>query len=217
MESGYTATHDNTGSPLSRRLYEAVQDGDAERTTPLAPGLLTSAKADGFHVVTRLEGGWLLGLRLVRRAGRHEVVEAQFLSFQAEGAGLSTGFLRTVPLGQIIDAARAHAAEVAEVISGEAAARLFELLEPWRRDARTSDVTRDETSYAALVARYVELVSRGDRKPADTIGKELGMSAVTVSQRVREARQRGLLTDAPPGKPGGDLTELAYHLLQRVI
>jgi hypothetical protein len=74
-------------------------------------------------------------------------------------------------------------------------------------------VVRDDVAYAALAARYVELVQAGDRAPAATLAHQLGMSSVTVSQRIREARQRALLTHTDPGTAGGQLTEKALSVL----
>ena len=89
------------------------------------------------------------------------------------------------------------------------------LLAPWRTNARGSVTRRSEVAYAALAARYVELVNSGERHPGKALGQQLDMSPVTVAQRIREARgvPLGLLSPAVHGTAGGVLTDKAKALL----
>lgn len=199
---------------LSEAMGRLRVEGHAPYTV-LAPGVrVMGPYKDGFYAVSRLPEGWLLGLRLLPEGDVFPVVETTFLAMDDhEADGLTTGVLRDVPLGEIIKKARFDAAAVRRVVSDEAAARVEEWLASWRVGARGSRAKRPNLAYAALAARYVELVREGERAPAAILARQLGMSAVTVSQRVREARERGLLTRTAAGTAGGELTPKALGLL----
>lgn len=100
--------------------------------------------------------------------------------------------------------------------------RLMEMIEldvaTWRTSARGAGSRRPDVAYAALAARYVQLVSGGERHPAKALGAELGLSPVTVSQRIRECRNAPLelLTEATHGAAGGMLTDKAKRILARL-
>lgn len=113
-------------------------------------------------------------------------------------------------LGAVLGRCRDMATRFIEMTEG-----IDRLLEPWRTSARGAVARRSEVAYAALAARYVELVERGERHPGKVLGESLGMSPVTLAQRVREARSEplGLLTPATQGRAGGFLTDKAKRLL----
>jgi len=108
----------------------------------------------------------------------------------------------------------AEAVEVAQIFDSILDA-VERLLAPFRTNARGSQQRRPESAYAALAARYVQLVAAGERHPGKVLAAELGMSPVTLAQRIREARSEPLsmLTEARPGAAGGALTERARLLL----
>ncbi len=66
----------------------------------------------------------------------------------------------------------------------------------------------------ARAARIYERAVK-DGQPIDRVREELGVSEDTARKRVGMARKRGLLTEAPPGRPGGRLTPKAKALLDR--
>lgn len=83
--------------------------------------------------------------------------------------------------------------------------RTAELFNAWKVKARK----RGPAEYAALAARYVQEIDKGNTAPVETLANELGLSPVTVAQRIREARSKKLLTDPAVGSTGGRLTPLA--------
>ena len=199
-------------------LRESLQtqlDRGNHASIPEAPGVHGQATDEGFVAWSRIPGGWLLGLRLRRERGLHAVDEVTFLAVPGNQTPFTTALLRQVPMGETVATARGLAADVHDVLAATAAARLHELLEPWRIDARSARVVRDDVAYAALAARYVQLVARGSHKPVDDLAEELDLSPVTVSLRLREARHRDLLTAAETGRPGGELTDHAIAALAR--
>jgi hypothetical protein len=95
----------------------------------------------------------------------------------------------------------------------DAMAELFEphgLTDEPRRRGRPplSDL---ELARAARV--YERAVKSGH--PIERVSTELGVSEDTARKRIWTARDRGLLTDAPAGRPGGRLTPKARELLSR--
>jgi hypothetical protein len=203
---------------LRSTMHELMEAGQYE-TTVLAPDArVMGPYKDGFYALSRLPEGWFLGLRLLPQGEPFPVVESILLLVDRDQAtGLTTGILRDVPLGEIMKNARRDASAVRRVISDEAAARVDEWLAPWRTGARGSRTKRPNVAYAALAARYVELVRQGERAPAATLARQLGVSAVTISQRIREARELGLLTRTTAGTAGGELKPKALSLLANPV
>jgi hypothetical protein len=80
----------------------------------------------------------------------------------------------------------------------------------WRRPGRRG---RPDEDYAALAQLYVDKVDAGRTAPVKELAEELGYSASQIRNRLYEARRRGLLTPAPPGREGGRLTQRAEQLL----
>jgi biotin operon repressor len=78
---------------------------------------------------------------------------------------------------------------------------------PPGRNARASD-----ERLAGIAARYVRLAS-ASRAPLPELARELGYSRGHVKRLVQEARRRGLLTEAPDRRAGGQLTPRALELL----
>ena len=67
--------------------------------------------------------------------------------------------------------------------------------------------------YAEVAAAYVAALDGGSRSPVRDLASVRGYSTSMVNNWIYEARQRGLLTEAPPGRAGGELTEQARALL----
>jgi hypothetical protein len=57
------------------------------------------------------------------------------------------------------------------------------------------------------------LVQDGDRKPAKTLAERHGGASGTWTNRVAEARKRGLLTAVKSGEAGGGLSDKAIEIL----
>jgi hypothetical protein len=88
--------------------------------------------------------------------------------------------------------------------------RVVNLLSSWASRKRH----RDLPEYAALAARYAKEIQKGNTAPVRKLSDELGISSVTTAQRIREAREKRLLTVPVAGNTGGELTPLALAYLQ---
>jgi hypothetical protein len=121
--------------------------------------------------------------------------------------GLTTSVLRNVSLEYLYEMARQVLALPPEVgpaleIQLDAASRV-------RRSGRQG---RSDTEYAQLAAKYVEEVGRGP-KPIPRLSERLHVGESSLRGMLNVARGRKLLTDAPPGQAGGELTQKAKDLL----
>ncbi len=79
---------------------------------------------------------------------------------------------------------------------------------------------RDDLYYARIAGLYVARLAAGSRRPVADLADEWGAmrgrrdtAGSRISQAVHEARRRGLLTESPPGRAGGELTEKAKTIL----
>lgn len=80
---------------------------------------------------------------------------------------------------------------------------------------------RGDLYYAEVAYRYVRALRSNPRAPIPLVLAELEAqgeptTADQLKARLRRARKRGLLTAAPPGRPGGELTDEALALLREV-
>ena len=143
----------------------------------------------------------------------------------AHGVDLTAQFLRALPLGQAIAAARAAisakavgAIETFEAVNAalhqpvEPGASVVRLAEGIHQSKRPGRRGRPDVELARLAARYVELLATGPGVPR--LAKERLFTEAYVRALLGRARTRGLLTKAPPGRPGGALTDKALALLQ---
>lgn len=69
-----------------------------------------------------------------------------------------------------------------------------------RPPRRKGPVPRPDRFYAELAARYLELRAGGEKAPTQTLADERGYNRSTMAGLIREARKRGLLPPAVPGK-----------------
>ena len=74
---------------------------------------------------------------------------------------------------------------------------------------------RDPVEYAKLALQYINEVNKDNPKPTKTLAEAHHVSSSQMSQLINETRNRGLLTRAPKGRSGGELTEYAYELLDK--
>ncbi|HZA79663.1 MAG TPA: hypothetical protein VE623_25070 [Acidimicrobiales bacterium] len=65
-----------------------------------------------------------------------------------------------------------------------------------------------------MAAAYVAAFEAGSNRPVVDVADAFHVSAKTISNKIFKARDRGLLTAPPPGRPGGELTDLAKQLLR---
>lgn len=134
--------------------------------------------------------------------------------------GISTGGLRSLTIGALMRVAASGAAEMwIPAVDGPDAKKFERWASGFVAKPRPGRAGRDDIEYARLCARYVAIVRTGARKPLVALKAEseaLGepLSASRLRSLLYEARRRGLLTDAPDGAAGGDLTEKALALLE---
>jgi hypothetical protein len=153
--------------------------------------------------------------------------------------GIPTTILREIRLGPVYEflaseiSAQGHrqrAAHLEEQGLTEYAETAREAAELWARRTTEMGFTkdfvrhpgrrgRDDLFYAGLAARYVGLLAAGSQAPIRDLARELrdaghNFSDEYVRQLINNARgRRDLLTEAPPGKAGGELTPKARRLL----
>lgn len=150
-----------------------------------------------------------------------------------DGGTLGSRLLREVPVGEMeralrraalpVRAARAYRTPLlTEVDSGGADAEA-DLLR-WRAWSsefvvrpRPGAAGRGDRPYAAVAACYVAAFERGEATPARAVAAELGFEETAVRNYLTKARERGLLTSAVPGRPGGQLTDKARGQLARTV
>lgn len=80
--------------------------------------------------------------------------------------------------------------------------------------ARPGRAGRGLLFFADLAAEYSALVDDGEANPIAVIAQRRDVPTETVRGQVNQARRaHGLLTDAPPGRAGGVLTDKAKEIL----
>jgi transposase-like protein len=125
-------------------------------------------------------------------------------------AAVTARVLRNLPIGSLVSDLRegifktmeegTHADEFRKFLAGEFSRR------PGRRG-------RPDAFYAEIAQHYVRRLEAGSLTPVRDIAEDLRYSTSMVNNWVSQARKRGLLTEAPPGRAGGDLTTRAAGLL----
>jgi hypothetical protein len=86
---------------------------------------------------------------------------------------------------------------------------------------------RPDEYYLAWAVAYVERLAHGSRRPVKDLAErpprtmrgyvsdESSASVATIRDIIHQARVRGLLTESPPGLPGGELTPKAERMLKQ--
>lgn len=166
-------------------------DPDAERRAP--PWLDVIFRPD--------DGEAMLRLRLVRDVNG-EPVRTAFEVDDPTGA-LTTRWLRRLGQGAALG-------EVDRLLEDWAVSRF--LGDEWRRTvARPGRRGRGDAFYAEWAARYVDALENGGEPVRHLVHQETAEGRHTTEKSVRgylyQARRRGLLTAAPKGKAGGELTD----------
>ena len=189
----------STEQPVKVLRIQPYDDGsfEADFTIPRGPGWKIRAflqRLEGQFVVTRL------------------CVEP--IDESAPPGGIGQRLLRVVPgdLARVLAdndqtvAKNLGLDELATIAGGDAAAReLASNRHPGRRGRR-------DEFYAEWAAKYVSKCATSSSPNAD-LAAEHGYSVHTITDFVRKARERDLLTDGPKGRPGGALTQKAMALL----
>jgi hypothetical protein len=99
---------------------------------------------------------------------------------------------------------------------------------PETEPQRTGRAGRSDAFYVRWAAAYVDRLSVGSRHPVRDIAEEPAVwikgfdtwsgehKQATVRAIIHEARRRELLTGAPAGRPGGELTKRSMRLLKKM-
>ncbi len=186
----------------------------------------------GTWLEVQVDETWIAAYRLESRFGYAVPVELRVIQGQISDVGRPLGttqqgapdtpitsrLLRDVTVKAHMDIAR-------EVLAGESGERI-ETSKLWGFVRGGEDPPpssgpkpKSDTHYAKLAARYVQLVNLGSTSPLVDLKRESDADGVPYSRdffrdEIAEARRRGLLTKPPPGRAGGELTELARQLVK---
>ena len=132
--------------------------------------------------------------------------------------GLTARFVRSLPMGRIEGAARQHQAAEVAWLGPESPDYLEEILErqkqAFREDPRPGRRGRGDVYYAQMAAAYVGMCNSGEPSPVGRLAEMVHKSKSQVRNILYAARKRDLLTDAPAGRRGGELTPKARALLE---
>lgn len=177
--------------------------------------VLIAEKADGSGatISSRTEGGllrvsgsiagypdWMVIAFVDDTSDPARIVEITVRLDSSSAEGTATAdLLRSVRFGPLID-----------LVNGHLRGRQM----PGRLPDPTKARAKSDEFYASVAARYDDLVNhRGVKNPNVALAKQLGRTPSQVRDLILTCRNRGLLTNAPPGRPGGHLTDKARTIL----
>lgn len=119
-------------------------------------------------------------------------------------AGITTRMLREIHTGSLIAALRA-ATHQARHYAGSAPDLSV--------STRVGRRGREDHYYAGWAAEYASALTRSGHPVAELAARH-HLSASQVRNLMHACRRRGMLTAAPPGRAGGELTPVAVALLE---
>ena len=164
------------------------------------------------ELVHEIEGypGWRLisdvevterGLRLRRLVIEREPSKPM----KPEDSGITTRMLRDIHTGPLIASLRVAAAQHEALFGGAPD------LSVGRRVGRAG---RDDQYYARWAAEYADALTTSGN-PVAEMAKRHHLSASQIRNLMHACRKRGMLTAAPRGRAGGELTPRAIALLRK--
>jgi hypothetical protein len=140
------------------------------------------------------------------------------LQVHAQNRPLTAQDIRSIPFGVLSRIAHEALVEAAhrqhrwtEDLGLDPVSRtvlLRDLERTFEEGGRTGDLT-----YARLADQYLRFVDAGSKRPVAALAEYLEITSQTVSERLRTARNRGILTSSGSGQAGGSLTEKGLQLL----
>jgi len=186
-------------SPFERREFLALEDWDIP---------------DGEHLVLHCRhpkfSEW--AVKAIFEVYRDDVTLSHLTIYPAAGwapsGGLTDEIRRTVRLDDLRKMAKRR------LQLQEVAGRIGVDPTSFKRNGARGRRGRSDLDFATIAQEYVVL---GETDPKGVIGALAGrmcLSPSTVRGLLWQARKRGLLTDAPPGQSGGQLTGRAKGLLR---
>jgi hypothetical protein len=174
--------------------WQAVRSGNFDGSL----SYLASDLEDGYEVIIGLE--------------RNEDGVLQCLFFSIEWKdkkhlpyqNLNSRYLQTLGFGDLLASARTAYAEWGEIVREVYDdMEVDRILADWKSFGSTAI---PDKFYAAIAFKYENFVYQGLDNPISALAEFLGTDRATVSSRVVEARNRGLLTKPKEGNFGGRLT-----------
>ena len=117
---------------------------------------------------------------------------------------LNSRYFQTIGFGELLASARERYVSMWElVLELKTKDKVEALLDEW--SANGPNIIADEY-YAAIAYQYETYVMQGLENPITQLAEVLGENKATISSRIVEARNRGLLTKPKYGSFGGRLT-----------
>lgn len=142
----------------------------------------------------------------------------------APAGGLSARVLRRVALQDALRLTMEKIAEIREHVGEEEADQFLagwgvDKLAGWGLDKLATEASRrpgpagrSDRFYAEVANAYVQIAAQPH--PVETLAGSMGRPTSHVRQLLNTARERGLLSAAPRGRAGGELTEKALAVLR---
>ncbi len=172
---------------------------------PSGPAIWTGHAVITFR--TKHLAGWIITTRFDWDEGDLVFTEFGIRSEHPTSMGITTTLMRSLPAAQIEQTCRKILVDREGPFS--IAAKKWGPLQI-RRPGRQG---RGDLYYAQIASQYVELLGTKVKQPTVIMAERLYVSPTSVRGCLHKARQRGLLTNSPPGKAGGHLTEKAEEIL----
>lgn len=209
--------------------------GDVAITCGICGSELREEPPDEAWLEVELDDGWIAAYRLVAQGGQPVIGEIRVYPNEKaprDAGRWSADHLGTkapVPFGGIPARilrqlrVREHLALLDEIVERQHERQSFRLnlidhgLEQVAKEAGRRG--RSDHFYAEIASAYVAFT--GERDPIRQLCKKLAKEKAlhfaesTVRDFVNQARDRGLLSRSPKGRPGGELTPKALELLGR--
>ena len=182
---------------------------------PLEPGQYHDSMAgwdarspDGLWWV---HGGWV-----ITKDDDDVAVDVHFRSLTIEAwdpdelqLAVTSSVLRSLPLGRWLASARAESVDTYRLMmerwpdGSPERERLHRSAEQMAKERKPGRRGYPDSHWAEIAERYLELDRRGTRAVSTELAAQLGVPVQTAKDWVSQARKRGYLTPAQPGRSGG--------------
>ena len=180
----------------------------------------SSSNFDGDRGIlsTSIEDGYQVQVTLERNEDGRLVCSGLYINYTASQSApsvpISSRFLQTLGLGEMLKEARAAYVDAGEVVN-EMTHRRMKVIDKEIKDwTLTGSVGFEDKKYAALAYLYQEQIMVGNESPIAYLSELMKCDRETASSRVVEARKRGLLTKPKHGNVGGVLTKAGRKALE---
>ncbi len=235
-----TVVHDTRRVQRLLDLEVARRVGVPHATTPIQG--VVAVMVPEHWVGTRIDADWSAYFRIISQNGQPVIGEVRIFPNERPGAPAQAagqwsaealGVHAKVPRGGITsrliknklkipmiqDSARdltafAHVGPEDEQEPALATLRQ-EFAPPIAKKTKRGRIGQDDLFYVQLAAEYANLLASGNRKPVAAIATRRRLPRATVRDAIRQARQKGFLTEAFHGRPTGVLTPAAFEVLKQ--